>query len=145
VKDAHHISLEEKILMTIVKVAERFKRESSALFGEYGLAFSQYNVLRVLAAAPDGTAACADVGRVMLLSGPNLTGIAKRLEKAGLIVRRNDVRDERRKRLAITPQGREVLRAIGDNQERLVQSFVADCPDQVKKDLLRRLQVMLRR
>ena len=53
-----------------------------------------------------------------------MTGIAKRLEKNGFIVRKNDPDDDRIKRLQITPEGTEVLREIADHKERSVRQYL---------------------
>jgi MarR family 2-MHQ and catechol resistance regulon transcriptional repressor len=44
------MSGDERVAMAIVRAAERFKKQVSSLLKNYGLSFSQYNVLRVLRA-----------------------------------------------------------------------------------------------
>ena len=39
------LSIDEKVLMAIVRLAEKFKRSHSEVFRKYGLSFPQYNVL----------------------------------------------------------------------------------------------------
>src|SRR5512139_3294934 len=97
------MSIDEKVMMAIVRVAERFKKNSSATFKKWGLTFSQYNLLRVLDSSKAGQNTMKDVNRIMLVSSANMTGIAKRLEKNGFIIRSNDPNDDRRKMLQITP------------------------------------------
>jgi hypothetical protein len=48
------LSVNEKVLMAIVRTAETFKRTHAAIFRRHGLSFPQYNVLRVLDASQDG-------------------------------------------------------------------------------------------
>ena len=115
-KKIHEPSEEEKIMMALVKTAELFKRKSAAIFKEQGLSFSQYNVLRVLDAVDGGRKAISQVGKAMLASAPNLSGIAKRLESAGFITRRGADGDERVKLLTITAKGRRVLGRIASKQ-----------------------------
>ena len=88
------LSEDEKILMAIVRAAESFKRLASSLFRQYDLSFPQYNILRVLDASEGGQTRITEVGRIMLVSGANMTGLAKRLEKNGFIRRNSDPGDE---------------------------------------------------
>jgi DNA-binding MarR family transcriptional regulator len=137
------MSIDERILMAIVRVAERFKKDSSAVFKNWGLTFSQYNVLRVLDASENGQNTMKNVNRIMLVSSANMTGIAKRLEKNGFIVRTSDPHDDRSKRLQITPEGTKVLKAISDYKDRNVSRFLVKYPVEGKSALLETLQRIL--
>ncbi len=99
------MSIDERVMMAMVRIAERFKKNSSAVVKNWGLTFSQYNVLRVLDASENGENTMKNVNRIMLVSSANMTGIAKRLEKTGFIVRKSDPNDDRIKWLQITPDG----------------------------------------
>ena len=85
-----NLSTDEKVLMGIVRLAEKFKRVHSAVFRNYGLSFPQYNVLRALEASKGGQNKIGDVSRIMLVPVANITGIAKRLEKDGFIIKKSD-------------------------------------------------------
>jgi DNA-binding MarR family transcriptional regulator len=136
-------NIDERILMAIVRVSERFKRKSSAIFVGYGLSFSQYNVLRVLDSRPDGQGSITDISRQLLVSSPNLSGIAKRLEKAGFVRRGRDAADERRTLLVLRPPGKAVLEQIRHLQEKNIQEFLAVCPADQKRAFLDWLKTML--
>jgi DNA-binding MarR family transcriptional regulator len=69
----------------------------------------------------DGENTVRNVNRIMLVSGANLTGITKRLEKAQFIIRKSDPSDDRLKRLEITSKGRQVLKDISDEKERSIK------------------------
>ncbi len=81
------MSIDERVLMAMVRIAERFKRSASAVVKKWGLTFSQYNLLRVLDASENGQNTMRNVNRIMLVSSANMTGIAKRLEQNGFIIR----------------------------------------------------------
>jgi DNA-binding MarR family transcriptional regulator len=136
-------SQDEKIMMALVKAAELFKRKSAAIFKEHGLSFSQYNVLRVLESSDEGQQAINQVGKAMLASAPNLSGIAKRLENGGFITRRGADGDERIKLLTITAKGRRVLGRIAAKQEDNVQLFMSACPPKKKQELFAVFRAML--
>ena len=106
------LSLDEKVMLGIVKVAERFKKESSALFQNYDLTFSQYNVIRILGSSDNGQNKITNIRKIMLVSGANMTGLAKRLERNGFLIRKGDPNDERITWLEITPKGKQTLKNI---------------------------------
>lgn len=138
------MSIDERVLMAIVRIAERFKKNSSALVKDWGLTFSQYNVLRVLDASENGQNTMKNVNRILLVSSANMTGIAKRLEKNGFIVRTSDPHDDRSKRLQITPEGTQVLKDISEHKERSVQRYLANFTDDQKTVLLETLRKVLK-
>ncbi|MEW5723304.1 MAG: MarR family transcriptional regulator [Thermodesulfobacteriota bacterium] len=138
------MSIDERVMMAIVRVAERFKKESSAVFKNYGLTFPQYNVLRVLDASKNGQNTMRNVKRIMLVSGANMTGITKRLEKTGFVVRTSDPKDDRLKRLEITPKGRRVLRDISDEKERNVTKYLKKYTNEKKNEILSVLRGILK-
>ena len=118
------MNVDERVMMAIVRVAERFKKESAAIFKKYGLTFPQYNVLRVLDASKNGQNMVRDINRIMLVSGANMTGITKRMEKTGFIIRKSDPTDDRLKWLEITVKGRSVLKDIAGDKERNVKRYL---------------------
>ncbi|UCG67758.1 MAG: winged helix DNA-binding protein, partial [Deltaproteobacteria bacterium] len=96
--------------MAVVRAAETCKRKHSAIFRNYGLSFPQYNVLRVLDASRNGMNKISEVSRIMLVPGANMTGIGKRLERNGFLIRKSDPNDERVTIFEITPKGRKTLK-----------------------------------
>ena len=112
------LSTEEKVLMAMVRAAEIFKRAHSAIFRNYGLSFPQYNILRVLDASRNGINRISEVSRIMLVPGANMTGLTKRLEKNGFIIRKSDPSDERVTLLEITPKGKRTLKNIEKEKDR---------------------------
>jgi len=141
---SNDMSIDERVMMAIVRVAERFKKNASALFKNWGLTFPQYNLLRVLAASENGQNTMKNVNRIMLVSSANMTGIAKRLEKSGFITRTSDPNDERSKRLQITPVGIEVLQAIAEHKERNVKQYLKKYSNEQKEALLVTLRDILK-
>ena len=145
----HHyksdMSTDERVLMAMVRIAERFKRNASAVVKKWGLTFSQYNLLRVLDASENGQNTMRNVNRIMLVSSANMTGIAKRLEQNGFIIRTSDPKDDRLKRLQITPEGIQVLKDISDQKERSFKRYLTTYSDKQKSELLDILRDILRR
>lgn len=144
-KTSSKISLDEKLMIFIVMASETFKKRSSAVFREYGLTFSQYSMLKYLVACEDGQDTAGNVGRSMLVTGANVTGLAKRMEKAGLIQRKNDANDERLTILQITPKGVETLDAIRDIQEEHIREYLQIYSQDHKEEILDVLKHIVRK
>ncbi len=130
------LSTDEQVLMALVRAAEIFKRAHSVVFRNHGLSFPQYNVLRVLESSGNGHHKISDVSRIMLVPGANMTGIVKRLAKAGFIVRKSDPRDERVTVLQITPKGKRTLRNIEREKDEWLQILLKGFSKVEKADLL---------
>ncbi len=110
------MELNERVMIFIVMASEKFKKKSSAILRRQGLTFSHYCVLKGLVACENGRDSVGNVSKKMRVSAACMTGIAKRMEKAGLIERKNDARDERLIMLQVTPRGRETLDIIQEIQ-----------------------------
>ena len=138
------LSTNEKVLMAVVRAAETFKRTHSAIFRNYGLSFPQYNVLRVLDASRNGMNRISEVSRIMLVPGANMTGIGKRLEKNGFLIRRSDPNDERVTILEITPKGRKTLKNIEQEKDRSIEAILGGFSQNDKTELLDKLKQLIK-
>ncbi len=139
------LSANEKVLMAIVRAAENFKRTHSAVFRKYGLSFPQYNVLRVLDASRNGRNKISEISRIMLVPGANMTGIAKRLERDGFLVRQSDPRDERVTILQITSKGKRTLKSIKAEKDRIIDNLLGVFSHKDKTDLIDRVKQLIKK
>jgi len=130
------LNSDEKVLMAVIRTAELLKKRMGAIFRNYGLTFSQYNVLRILDATSHGKRTISVVSRIMLVSGANMTGVAKRLEKSGFLIRRGDANDERIKILEITPKGKETLNNIYHEKNEVLKKYMSGVSINDKEELL---------
>ena len=62
----------------------------------------------------------------MLVPGANITGIAKRLEKDGFIIKKSDAADERVTILEITPKGKRTLKNIVKEKDERLKLMLKD-------------------
>ncbi|MBW2368328.1 MAG: MarR family transcriptional regulator [Deltaproteobacteria bacterium] len=127
-------------MVAIVKASELFKKESDAILRNYGLTFSQYNVLRILNNSKDGRNSVINASKIMLVSSPNLTGLAKRLEKNDFIIRKRDSMDERITVLEITLKGRQALKAIRTAQDNNIRGYLTGFSQKEKRKVLEDLK-----
>jgi DNA-binding MarR family transcriptional regulator len=138
------LSINEKVLMAMVRAAELLKRTHTGIFRNYGLSFPQYNVLRVLDASQNGRNRISEVSRIMLVPGANMTGIAKRLERDGFLIRKSDPDDERVTILEITPKGKRTLKNIEQEKERSIDRILKDFSKKDKVKLLDNLKQLIK-
>lgn len=138
------MSPDERVLMAVVKAGEIFKRAVSAVFRNHGVSFPQYNVLRVLDSCKDGQVKISEVSRIMLVAGANMTGVAKRLEKSGFIVRKADPNDERVTMLEITPKGKETLKAIEKERRECDRAMLEGFSEEQKSELMKNIRQLIR-
>ena len=138
------LSAGEKVLIALVRAAEIFKRTHTTIFRNYGLSFPQYNVLRVLDASRNGRNKISEISRIMLVPGANMTGIAKRLERDGFLVRKSDAKDERVTILEITPKGRRTLKSIQGNKDRSIETLLKGFSRKDKTELLIKFKQLIR-
>jgi len=130
--------------MGVVRAAETFKRTHSAIFRNYGLSFPQYNVLRVLDASRNGMNKISEVSRIMLVPGANMTGIGKRLERNGFLIRKSDPNDERVTIFEITPKGRKTLKNIEQEKDRSIETILGGFSQNDKTEFLDKLKQLIK-
>ena len=138
------LSTNEKVLMAMVRAAETFKRTHSAIFRNYGLSFPQYNVLRVLDASRNGMNKISEVSRIMLVPGANMTGIGKRLERNGFLIRKSDPNDERVTIFEITPKGRKTLKNIEQEKDQSIETILRGFSQNDKTEFLDKLKQLIK-
>jgi DNA-binding MarR family transcriptional regulator len=138
------LSTDEKVLMAIIRAAEHFKRVHSSVFRNFGLSFPQYNVLRVLDASKFGRNKISDVSRIMLVPGANITGLAKRLERDGFIIKKSDPKDDRVTLLEITPKGKKTLKNIEKEKDQWLELMMKNLSKKDKVELLDKVKLILK-
>lgn len=138
------LSTDEKVLMAIIRAAEHFKRVHSSVFRNFGLSFPQYNVLRVLDASKNGQNKISDVSRIMLVPSANITGLAKRLEKDGFIIKKSDPEDDRVTLLEITPKGKKTLQNIEKEKDQRLELMMKNLSKKEKVELLDKVKLILK-
>jgi DNA-binding MarR family transcriptional regulator len=103
-----------------------------------GFTLPQFDVLNQLARRPHGMT-FVQLSRELLVTAGNLTGIADRLERDGLIRRGPHPEDRRAFKLTLTPRGRKALTRAVDEHHDAVTRLMARVP----RNDLRRLRTLL--
>jgi len=117
-------SLEEEVLLNLMRTGDALMREMTLALKSYGLSPTQYNVLRILRGAGESGLACGSIAERMLTRDPDITRMLDRLEKRALITRARESRDRRVITARIAPEGLNVLRAIDEESPRILKSML---------------------
>jgi homoprotocatechuate degradation regulator HpaR len=88
---------------------------------EFNITEPQWRVMRVIndRGATDATG-LAEVG---LLHAPSVTRILRELEERKLVVREPDINDRRRALVALTPEGREIVKTVSRQVVRIMREY----------------------
>jgi len=100
-----------RALMELLRTADTVWNASRAFFERWGLSPSQFNVLNLLHLNPGGLSQ-TDLSRQLIMHRSNLTGLVDRLEKRGLVARREVAADRRAYSVVLTAAGARLLRDI---------------------------------
>ena len=97
--------------MELLRAADTVWDASRIFFERWDLSPSQFNVLNLLHLNPDGLSQ-TDLSRQLIMHRSNLTGLVDRLEKRGLVARREVAADRRAYSVVLTTAGTRLLREI---------------------------------
>ena len=98
--------LDNQLCFALYSASLTMTKAYQPLLTALGLTYPQYLVMLVVWEQDDMTV--SEIGNRLFLDSGTLTPLIKRLEMAGLIVRRRDVEDERRVRVQLTDSGRRL-------------------------------------
>jgi len=77
----NNMEIGEKVIAVLFRASETIKKDLDLTYKNYGLTFSQYNVLRILNNSKNGQNTVSNTSKIMLVSSSNITGLTQRLEK----------------------------------------------------------------
>ena len=103
-----------------------------------GLPPREYGVLYALAGATDGVR-ITDLMGDALLTQAGVSRLVARLEKRGLVARRDDPFDARACRIVLPPDGRDVQRRVGRHHARHVTTAMTRALSPAQQETLRTL------
>lgn len=98
-------------LLQLLRAANALWEASRVFFEQWELSPSQFNVLNLLSSNQTGLSQ-TDLGRQLLTHRSNVTGLVDRLEKRGLVRRKEVSADRRAYRVVLTKKGSRLLMAI---------------------------------
>jgi DNA-binding MarR family transcriptional regulator len=93
--------------MNLVRTGDLVVDRVASLVGQFGISPAGGLVLNILVEASEPLSQTTLKER-LLVTGPTVTGVVDSLERRGLVRRRLDAADRRRRLIEITPKGRAV-------------------------------------
>lgn len=145
IKYLSDMTLNEKVLIGIVRCADTYKKKFGELFKNYGLTFPQYGVLRILDASLHNQNTITNIAKIMSVTTSNITRIVQLLERDGFLLRKMSPDDERVKLVEITPKGVKTLKNILDEQNNYLEITLEDFSDELKEQIVARIRSILKK
>ncbi len=109
-------SLDERVVLSIFRASSLLAKAGNRLAGSLGLSQQQWVVLAAIArGGPEGLPLSA-LGRNLLVTKANITGMVDRLERDGYVAREAHPTDRRITRARLTPKGRRFLAQVAPLQ-----------------------------
>jgi MarR family 2-MHQ and catechol resistance regulon transcriptional repressor len=136
-------SLRYKALLQLLRTADSILDASRSLFAPWDLSPSQFNVLNLLYGLPEGLSQ-TDVGRQLIVHRSNVTGLVDRLEKRGLVKRRELAGDRRVYQVVLTAEGSKVMEEVLPVYHRRAEEVWGDCPAKVLSEIHAQLNQVAR-
>jgi DNA-binding MarR family transcriptional regulator len=136
--------LEACLVATVPPIMRHLLAHARRRPGWAELTYQQYNVMRMI--ERDGPISQAEIARGLLVSAPVITRLAAFLVDAGLAERRDDPRDRRAVRLALTRRGRRRVQTMRRELVEAAGELLAPIPAERRMGLaqaLEELQVLL--
>lgn len=100
-----------RALMELLRTADTVWNASRVFFERWELSPSQFNVLNLLRLNPAGLSQ-TDLSRQLIMHRSNVTGLVDRLERRGLVARRDVAADRRAYSVVLTTSGARLLGEI---------------------------------
>jgi MarR family 2-MHQ and catechol resistance regulon transcriptional repressor len=104
-------SRRNEALVQLLRTADILWEVSRIFFARWDLSPSQFNVLNLLDGSPEGLSQ-TELGRELLTHRSNITGLVDRLEKRGLVRRKEVPGDRRAYRVILAPAGAGLVQEI---------------------------------
>ena len=131
---------EQSIAAVMLNAKEAVLAPMRPKLREYDITEPQWRVMRVI--NDRGTTDATGLAEVGLLHAPSVTRILKDLEERKLIVREPDANDRRRALVALTPEGREIVKTISRMVVRIMRDYSERFGEQRLERLLNELRAL---
>jgi len=128
-------------LLELLRTSECLWEASRLFFARWDLSASQFNILNLLADAPDGCGQI-ELSRMLIMHRSNITGLVDRLEKRGLVERRILEGDRRARRVVATDAGLAVVREILPHYYQAAETVWAGLPSDGVQELVKQITLL---
>jgi DNA-binding MarR family transcriptional regulator len=104
-----------RAVTSIMRAQQILIGELDAMLRPFGITFSRYETLVLLAFSRDGSLPLSKIGERLQVHATSVTNVIDRLEAAGLVRREPNPRDGRGTLAVITAEGRDVAQKATDS------------------------------
>lgn len=119
-----------KVVIALLRGVKALEAAVTPMFTEKGITFAQFGVLEFL--YHKGPARISTIIEKTLSSGGCMTVVIRNLEKQGLVLREQDSEDARASLIALTPQGRDLMKELFPAHLKVLKSLMAGLGDAEK-------------
>jgi len=135
--------LDTMLVFNLLRTHSHIKPFLDAGLGSESVTAAQLNALLILRAAEPAGMLMGEIGRKLVVTRSNVTGLVDRLERRGLVVRA-DHEDRRATVVRLTPAGAGLLESIVPAHARMLADLTACLTDRQKQTLIRLLTTLRR-
>ena len=125
-------------MLSVYFTGQRVAKRARGFFSEYGITEVQYNVLNLLDGQPSrgNGLTQAELSSMMLVDRSNMTGVIDRMEKAGLVERRDVPGDRRCHAIRMTPHGKKLYKRVDGKYMNEIASVMGALDNRELKSLI---------
>ena len=140
-KDAARSKQALRAWLQMMKTTKLLERQVGRLFAQrHNTTLSRFDVLANLDRSPDQTSSISNLSQMLLASRGNITRLLDRMEKDGLICRREDPTDRRVSGVQMTEFGQELFSRLAPDHEAWVDQVFSALGEEGKQQLVRLLE-----
>lgn len=126
-------NIELKILVGMHRNVNSIDKNTSRIAAAHGLTFSQFAVLEVL--YNKGDLPVGTIRKLILSSMGTIPLIIDNLVKRNYVRRLSDERDRRVSMISLTKEGRELIRQLVPENERMIREYMSVLTEDEKQNL----------
>ncbi len=132
--------LSKQVLYELTSMHDTLEDVFEVHFAKYGLSWPKFNALIHLYMAGDCGLIQSELGKKMLVSRANITGLIERLEREDLVLRKNDPSDKRVFRVTLTKRAFALMHAFIPIHNEFTHKIISALNQEEKETLITLLQ-----
>lgn len=122
-------------LLQLLRTSEALWNASRVFFDQWKLSASQFNILNLLHLESRGCTQ-VELSRLLIMHRSNITGLVDRLEKRGLLQRKDNPSDRRAYKVTLTVAGRKLIEKILPDYYAAAETIWGNFPNTRTKQLI---------
>lgn len=122
-------------LLQLLRTSEALWNASRVFFDQWKLSASQFNILNLLHLESRGCTQ-VELSRLLIMHRSNITGLVDRLEKRGLLQRKDNPSDRRAYKVTLTVAGRKLIEKILPDYYAAAETIWGNFPNTRTKRLI---------